>query len=117
MTQEPTQWRWLDTRDTVSLTELSHSCGLSEAELDELVDYCALVPVSQATPQLVFSAQWVTPLRNACKMRVDFDLDMFTVAILLDNLTRIDVLERRVHSLEALLPEHMRPPMSPDMRR
>ena len=109
MTQDPTQWRWLDTHETVSLTELSHCCGMSEAELDELVEYCALVPVSQATPELVFSATWVTPLRNASKLRVDFDLDMFTVAILLDNLTRIEVLERRVHSLEALLPRHMRP--------
>ena len=109
MTEDQTQWLWLDTRETVSLTELSHSCGMSEAELDELVEYCALVPVSPSTPELVFSAQWVTPLRNAYKLRVDFDLDMFTVAILLDNLTRIEVLERRVHSLEALLPQHMRP--------
>jgi chaperone modulatory protein CbpM len=41
-------------------------------------------------------------------MRLDFDLDIFTVAILLGNLNRIEVLERQVHSLQALLPPQMR---------
>ena len=66
MTQEQTQWHWLDTRETVTLYELSDCCGMTVAELDELVDYCALQP---ATPDSnepagrVFSAQWVMPLR------------------------------------------------------
>ena len=111
MTQDQTQWRWLDTRETVTLTEVSHCCGMSEAELDELVEYCALVPLVPAASVRVFSAQWVTPLRNASKLRMDFDLDLFTVAILLDNLTRIEVLERQVHSLQAQLPQRMRPDM------
>jgi len=115
MTPDQTAWHWLATRETINLTELSQCCGMSEAELDELVEYCALVPVSQTAPEVVFSAQWVTPLRNASKLRMDFDLDMFTVAILLDNLTRIEVLERKVHSLQALLPQHMRPDLRPDM--
>jgi len=111
MTQDQDQLRWLDTRETVTLTELSHCCGLSVAELEELVDYCALVPVAKAEPVRAFSAEWVTPLRHASKLRADFDLDLFTVAILLDNLTRIEVLERQVHSLQALLPPQMRSSM------
>lgn len=116
MTTDQTPWHWLDTRETVSLTELSQCCGMSEAELDELVAYCALVPVSQSASERVFSAQWVTPLRNASKLRVDFDLDIFTVAILLDSLTRIEVLERQVHSLEALVPQGMRAHLTPNPR-
>jgi len=104
MTQEQYQWRWLDTRETVTQAELSHCCGMSEAEIDELVDYCALVPNPPVTEERTYSAQWVVPLRNASKMRLDFDLDIFTVAILLGNLNRIEVLERQVHSLQALLP-------------
>jgi chaperone modulatory protein CbpM len=111
MTQENAQWHGPDSLETVSLTELSHCCGMTEAELDELVEYCALLPVSPATPERAFSAQWVVPLRNAAKLRMDFDLDMFTVAIVLDNLTRIEVLERQVHSLQALLGPHMRADM------
>lgn len=108
MTQEKPQWRWLDTRETVTQAELSHCCGMSEAELDELVDYCALVPNPPVTEERLYSAQWVVPLRNASKMRLDFDLDIFTVAILLGNLNRIEELERQVHSLQALLPPGMR---------
>lgn len=108
MTQEQTEWRWLDTRETVTLTELSHCCGLSEAELDELVDYCALEPLAPTEPERVFSAHWVTPLRQAAKLRQEFDLDLFTVAMLLDNFNRIEVLERQVHALQALLPAQLR---------
>ena len=107
MTQEQTQWHWLDARDTVTLTELSDCCGMTEAELDELVDYCALLPATPANTEhtgRTFSAQWVMPLRSACKMRVDFDLDLFTVAIVLGSLKRIEVLERQVLSLQARLP-------------
>jgi chaperone modulatory protein CbpM len=110
MTQD--QWRWLDTRETITQAELSHCCGMSEAEINELVDYCALVPNPPPNPPVTeertYSAQWVVPLRNASKMRLDFDLDIFTVAILLGNLNRIEVLERQVHSLQALLPAEMR---------
>lgn len=111
MTQEQTQWHWLDTRETVTLYELSDCCGMTVAELDELVDYCALQPATPDSDEpagRVFSAQWVMPLRSASKMRLDFDLDLFTVAIVLGNLKRIEVLERQVLSLQALLPAHLR---------
>ncbi|MBT3067524.1 chaperone modulator CbpM [Rhodoferax sp. U11-2br] len=111
MTQATAQWRAADSLETISLAELSHCCGMTEAELDELVEYCALLPVSPATPERVFSAQWVMPLRHAAKLRVDYDLDLFTVAIVLDKLTRIEILERQVHSLQAQLPSHLRSDM------
>jgi chaperone modulatory protein CbpM len=111
MTQEKVQWHGSDSLETITLTELSHCCGMSEAELDELVEYCALLPISPATPERIFSAQWVVPLRNAAKLRVDYDLDLFTVAIVLDKLTRIEILERQVHSLQAQLPSHLRSDM------
>jgi len=107
MTQNIAKWCWPDSLETISLTDLSHCCGMTEAELDELVEYCALLPVNPATPERAFSAQWVVPLRNAAKLRTDFDLDMFTVAILLDNLTRIEMLEGQVHSLQAQLPSRL----------
>jgi chaperone modulatory protein CbpM len=80
---------------------------MSEAELNELVDYCALVPVAPSNQQRAFSANLVVPLSTASKMRADFDLDIFTVAILLGNLNRIEALERQVHSLQALLPPEL----------
>ena len=104
MAQMHTDWHWLDTRETITLSELSGCCGMSEDELNELVDYCALVPIANDMAGRSFSAHWVAPLRSASKLRLDFDLDLFTIAIVLGNLNRIDTLERQIHSLEALLP-------------
>ena len=108
MIQQQADWHWLDTRETVTLTELSECCGMSEAELDELIDYCALMPLAASQQERSFSAQWVVPLRTASKLRLDFDLDIFTVAILLGNLHRIEMLERQVQSLQAQLPQPLR---------
>jgi chaperone modulatory protein CbpM len=107
MPQDPTEFFSLDASATITLSELAECCGLSAAELDELVDYNALVPLT-SVPERAFSAQWVTPLRSAVKMRVDFDLDVFTVAILLGQLVQIERFEREVQSLQALLPGHVR---------
>lgn len=102
MSQDSIEGFSLDASRTVSLSELAECCGMSIAELDELMDYNALVPLT-STPERAFSAQWVVPLRAAVKMRVDFDLDVFTVAILLGQLVQIELLERQVQSLQALV--------------
>jgi len=103
------EWVWLDASETMTLAELSRCCGMGTADLEELIDYNALVPLAplQATPQeSAFSAEWVAPLRTAGKLRKDFDLDMFSVALLLGHLNRIEALERQVRSLQAQLPAH-----------
>lgn len=103
MSQESLDFLHLDASSTITLGELAQCCGLSVAELDELMDYNALTPLSH-TPEPAFSAQWVVPLRHAVKLRVDFDLDLFTVAILLGQLVQIERLERQVQSLQAMVP-------------
>ena len=106
MSQDSIECFSLDASSSITLSELAEYCGMSIAELDELMDYNALVPLT-STPERAFSAQWVVPLRTAVKMRVDFDLDLFTVAILLGQLIQIELLERQVQSLQALLPVHL----------
>lgn len=108
MSQNPTEFFSLDASTTITLSELSECCGLSAAELDELVDYNALVPLPSASER-AFSAQWVVPLRKAAKLRVDFDLDVFTIAILLGQLIQIELLEHQLQSLQALVPAYLRP--------
>jgi chaperone modulatory protein CbpM len=100
---------WLDARETVTVPELARACGLSAAELDELVEYGALTPLHRDQPERVFSAECVLPLRAAGRLRKDFELDLFSVAILLSYLHRIDELEREVKSLRAHLPGHAHP--------
>ncbi|MCM2254023.1 MAG: chaperone modulator CbpM [Ramlibacter sp.] len=99
---------WLDARETVTVPELSRACGLSAAELDELVDYGALAPLGRGGAQRMFSAECVVPLRAAARLRQDFDLDLFAVAILLGYIGRIEALEVEVRSLRARLPRQSR---------
>ncbi len=89
--------------------QLAGRCGMSMIELGELVGYSALVPIKTepTRPEIknadrwVFSSQCLKPLRAACKMRNDFDLDMFTVAILLGSLQRIDELEQTIQTMQS----------------
>ncbi len=108
MFDEQSQWLSLDTSARISLTELADCCDLTATELDELVDYNALAPLDGVAPERVFSAHWVVPLRKVAKMRLDYDLDLFTVAMMLGQLDRIAQLEQQVQSLQALLPVQQR---------
>lgn len=101
-------WIWPDA-ETISISELSRSCQLTSADIDELIEYGALAPLQRDANELVFSA--CTPaLRAACKLRQDYDLDLFTVALLMEHLNRIDALEREIRTLQAHLPAHLAAP-------
>ncbi|OOG36706.1 chaperone modulator CbpM [Polaromonas sp. A23] len=95
---------WLDAREVITMAELARICALSPAELDELVDDGVLVPVEEGRQERLFSAECVMPLRTAGRLRQDFDLDLFTVELLLGYLNRIEALERQVRTLKAHLP-------------
>lgn len=108
MKTQSLEYTWLDARETVTISDLSRACGLSAAELDELVEYGALRPLEQHRVERLFSAEYVMPLRSVGRLRMDFDLDLFTVALLFGYLNRIEALERQVRSLQAQLPGHER---------
>jgi chaperone modulatory protein CbpM len=97
---------WLDPHRRVDQAELAHMCSLSVVELDELVEYGALVPLvpegSAATR--CFSAACVAPLREAVRLRALYDLDVFTVSLLLGYLQRIEHLEHQLRALHAHVP-------------
>lgn len=99
---------WLDDRHTVDAPELSRICGLSIDDLLELVDYGALAPLEAGRQPPVFSSSCIMPLRQAAGIRSDFDLDLFTVAILLGYIKRISELEKQLRALHAQAPSHLR---------
>ena len=105
------EWHWLDAQKRFDQAELAHMCSLSMAELDELVEYGALVPFAdEGTGARQFSGSWVPPLREAARLRAHYDLDLFTVSLLLGYLQRIAHLEQQVRSLQAHLPHLTHPP-------
>lgn len=104
MNTQASDLSWLVSGEVIALTELAGVCALSTSELDELVEYGALVPLQPAPQARMFSATCVVPLRTACKLRLDFDLDLFTVALILGYLQRIDTLEQQLMSVSAKAP-------------
>lgn len=109
MFEQVTECFSLDAGTSISLGELAECCGLTETELNELVDYRALTPLDAAASGRIFSAYWVGPLRTAARLRLDYDLDLFTLAMVLSQMERIAQLERQVQSLQARLPADSAP--------
>lgn len=96
---------WLDPHRRIDQRELLQMCSLTPDDIDELVDYGALEPlVAEGAIERQFSAGCVPPLREAVRLRAHYDLDLFTVSLLLGYLQRIAHLEQQVRSLQAHLP-------------
>lgn len=105
MATEAPDLHWLDPQRRIEQGELALMCSLTIAELDELVEYGALVPVpAEGGGVPHFSASCVAPLREAVRLRGLYDLDVFTVSLLLGYLHRIEHLEHQLRALQAHLP-------------
>ena len=126
MTYLQVEIEWPEATRTITLHHLADACGLGTAELDELVEYGALqpLPTPDADPNpgtspatdcptdtqandtqagdesqpciRLFSAAFIAPLKVAGRLRRDFDLDLFSVGLLLEYLCRIDMLEHQL---------------------
>jgi chaperone modulatory protein CbpM len=87
--------------DTVGFTDLCAACAISAADMQELMEYGALIPVATSDPEPMFATNCLPPLRTAGKLRRDYDLDLFVVVIVMDYLRRIETLESQLLSLQA----------------
>ncbi len=85
----------------VGFSDLSAACAISVAELQELMEYGALAPLTVSDPEPKFAMTYLQPLRTAGRLRRDYDLDLFVVVIVMDYLKRIETLESQLLSLQA----------------
>ena len=104
MATEASDWSWLDPLRRIDQEELSHLCGLDAADLDELVEYGALVPLPGEPGPRQFSASCVAPLREAARLRGDYALDLFSLSLLLGYLQRIAQLEHQLRTVHGHVP-------------
>ena len=104
MRTELTEVIWLDQHHVLSLQELAELSGLSEAELRELVDCGAIVPLDPGAAERVFHARCIVVARTACRLRDDFELDSRGLALALTLLDRVHDLEAQLANLRAQLP-------------
>ena len=104
MTLESTSALLLDETGTISIAQLVEQSGLSESELQVLVDCGALAPREIGAATWTFSARCVITARTARRLRDDFALDdVHAVAIVLRFRERIEALEHELRHLRALL--------------
>ena len=91
----------VDERGEIGWAQLVEVSGLSDAELTELVDDGALVPVDPAAPSWSFTAYSVVVARTAGRLHREFDLDAHSLAVVLRFVARIEDLERQLRALRA----------------
>jgi chaperone modulatory protein CbpM len=92
---------WMDTAEPLDLIELTRLTGLPPDELAELLDYGALTPMNPSDQILLFPLHCVPALRHAAGLREAYDLDLFAMVVLLDQLRRIESLEQQLRELQA----------------
>ena len=101
MNIESTTAVFLDETGAVSITQLVERSGLTEAELQALVDCGALESSEAAAGGLRFSSRCVIAARTARRLRDDFALDdAHALALLLRFMQRIEALEQRLREVE-----------------
>jgi chaperone modulatory protein CbpM len=86
---------------SMSGAELADISGLTVAEIEELVDYGALAPLAGPPDGRSFGADCVPALRRAARLRSAYEIDLFSMALLLECLQQIGQLEDQVRALQA----------------
>ena len=99
---------WLDRSQLVSISDLVDLSGLTESEVQELVEFGALVPVNFEDIPWSFSADCVVTVRKASRLRDDLELDAHAVALALTLLEQIRTLEAELARLRAQQPAFLR---------
>ena len=92
----------------VSFGEIVAASGLSADELDELIELGMCEPCRQEGGERFFPASAIDLARAARRLRVDFELPLAGVALVLAYRDRIRELEERLRQLECQLPTQPR---------
>jgi hypothetical protein len=92
---------FLDDTGAVSIAQLTEQSGLSEAEVQVLVECGALEPRDAAAGSVRFSSGCLATARMARRLRDDFALDdAHAVALLLRFVQRCEELARQLRALK-----------------
>ncbi|MEO7031790.1 MAG: chaperone modulator CbpM [Herbaspirillum sp.] len=100
MTLPAEQSVWLSETALCSFNDLLELSGLSQVELNALVDTGVLEPAAeQISGGSVFHASCIVQVRTARRLRDDFGLDTSGLTLALNLLSRIDDLQRQLAEL------------------
>jgi chaperone modulatory protein CbpM len=83
-----------------SLDDVGIFCNLSVSEVQELLEYGVISSANDNETEQKFSRPIVLMLQSANRLRKDYDLDLFTIVLIMDFLKRIHELEQKILFLE-----------------
>lgn len=97
------EWVWMNDHDVCSARNLVEVSGLSDEELDELVDVGVIAPVDNTVLVKYFHLRHVVTANTARRLRDDFDLDLHGMALAMTLVRRIDELREELVAAKARL--------------
>lgn len=100
------EWIWLNDQGVCSARYLVEVSGLSNEELDDLIENGVIVPVDDNAQPKSFQLRYVVTANMARRLRDDFELDRHGVALALTLMRRIDELEAELNSVRAAQSYH-----------
>lgn len=105
---------WLNQTDLCSIEHLAEVSGLSVEEIEDLVDNGLIAPVDGQVR--AFQLLHVVTVRQARRLRDDFELDRNGLALAMTLVRRIDALEQALlaHNVQAsAAPDNLGAPLGP----
>ncbi len=95
------EWVWLNDQNVCSAQHLIEVSGLSDEELDELINNGVIMPIDEHAQQKTFFLHYVVVAKNARRLRDDFELDKHGLALALTLMRRIDELQAELNAARA----------------
>lgn len=95
------EWTLLSDQHACSITCLSDVSGLSEGEIDDLVESGLLTPVNVDATTKIFPLHSIVTASSARRLRDDFELDSHGMILALTLMQRIGDLQSELKLLRA----------------
>jgi len=103
MKTNASEWVWLNDQDVCSAKNLVEVSGLSNEDLDELIDIGVIAPVDNTAQVKSFHLRYVVTANTARRLRDDFELDLHGIALAMTLVRRIDELHEELVATQARL--------------
>lgn len=105
-----TEWVWLNEQGICSARNLVDVSGLSNEELDDLIDNGVIVPVDAGARPMSFPLRCIVVATMARRLRDDFELDRHGLTLAMTLMQRIEELEMELNAVRARLGHGMSNP-------
>lgn len=95
------EWTLLNAQNACSITYLRDVSGLSEEEINELIENGLLTPIDGKAMAKIFPMHSIVTVSSARRLRDDFELDSHGMILALTLMQRIDDLQSELNLLRA----------------